>query len=57
MKGDETDMPEFPPVTMYTLPVRTGRESGWKVILGMNNGNQRRIEKVEGRMRNRCNWE
>jgi hypothetical protein len=47
MQGDETDMPEFPPVTMYTLPVRTGRESGWKVILRMNDGNQRRIEKVE----------
>ena len=35
MKGEETDMPEFPPVTMYTLPLRSGRELGWKVILEM----------------------
>jgi hypothetical protein len=40
VKGEETNMPEFPPVTMYTLPVRSGRESGWKVILGMNDGDQ-----------------
>jgi hypothetical protein len=30
-------MPEFPPVTMYTFPVRSGKESGWKVILVMMN--------------------
>ena len=25
-------MPEFPPVTMNTLPLRSGRVSGWKVM-------------------------
>lgn len=25
-------MPEFPPVTMNTLPLRLGRLSGWKVM-------------------------
>jgi len=31
-------MPELPPVTTYTLPVRSGRESGWNVILARYNG-------------------
>jgi hypothetical protein len=26
-------MPPFPPVTMYTLPLRSGRESGWKAMV------------------------
>lgn len=26
----ERYMPEFPPVTMKTLPVRSGRVEGWK---------------------------
>lgn len=29
-------MPEFPPVTMKTLPLRSGRVSGWKVMLRTN---------------------
>jgi hypothetical protein len=40
VRVEETNMLEFPPVTMYTFPVRSGRESGWKVILGMNDGDQ-----------------
>ena len=38
-------MPEFPPVTIYTLPVRSGRESGWKVISEMNYRDQNDVEK------------
>lgn len=37
MNGRKTNMPEFPPVTIYTLPVRSGRESGWKVIFKYSN--------------------
>jgi hypothetical protein len=42
-------MPEFPPVTIYTLPVKSGRESGWKVISRMKDGrlNETIIEKEE----------
>ena len=29
----ETNIPAFPPVTMYTFPERSGRESEWKGIL------------------------
>ena len=28
----ETYMPEFPPVTMKTLPLRSERELGWNVM-------------------------
>lgn len=35
-----TYMPEFPPVTMYTLPARFGRESGWKVMVTRQKGNR-----------------
>jgi len=28
-------MPEFPPVTMNTLSLRSGRASGLKVVLGI----------------------
>jgi hypothetical protein len=28
----KTYMPEFPPVTINTLPLRSGRVSGWKVM-------------------------
>jgi hypothetical protein len=32
----KTHIPDVPPVTMYTLPVRSGRESGWKVMTSHN---------------------
>jgi hypothetical protein len=35
----ETYIPAFPPVTIYTFPERSGRESGWNVILGFCEGN------------------
>jgi hypothetical protein len=31
-------MPEFPPVTMNTLPLRSGRLSGWKVMVKTSTG-------------------
>jgi hypothetical protein len=34
------DIPAFPPVTIYTFPERSGRESGWNFfILGIRKGN------------------
>ncbi len=37
-KKGETYMPEFPPVTMNTLPLRSGRVSGWKVMFKTSTG-------------------
>jgi len=44
MGKKKTDMPEFPPVTMYTLPVRSGKESGWKVIVEIRYWWKRRMK-------------
>jgi hypothetical protein len=35
----KTYIPAFPPVTIYTFPERSGRESGWNVIMEFCEGN------------------
>ena len=42
-------MPEVAPVTMYTLLVKSGRESGWKVMMVDVTGSQhtdRRMSRI-----------
>jgi hypothetical protein len=49
----ETYMPEFPPVTMNTLPLRSGRVSGWKVMFKMSTVLESMFEGVIALLRNR----